>query len=93
MTDAGDRPLISVGAWMRAMEDPDLSEQHHRDPAALALTNLGPKLNEKRLDRTPRDICPDRLRKDGFQGNGIKFRGKLSVYKGVIDVGLPSYLR
>ena len=44
------------------MEDPDLSEQHHRDPAALAFTDLGPKLNEKRLDSTPRDIGPDRMR-------------------------------
>jgi hypothetical protein len=26
---------------------------------------------------------------DGFKGNGMKFRGKLSVYKGGIDVGLP----
>ena len=34
------------------MEDPDLSEQHHRDPTALALTDLSPKLNEKRLDIT-----------------------------------------
>jgi hypothetical protein len=38
---------------MKTMEDSDLSEQHHRDPAALALTGLGPKLNEKCLDSTP----------------------------------------
>jgi hypothetical protein len=56
---------------MRTMEDPDLSEQHHRDPAALALTDLSPKLNEKRLDSTPRDIGPDRMRKEGFQGSSV----------------------
>jgi hypothetical protein len=76
---------------MRTMEDPDLSEKHHCDPAALALTDLSPKLNEKCLDITPRDIGPDRMRKDGFQGNVMKFRGKLSVYKGVIEMGRPSY--
>jgi hypothetical protein len=72
MTDTGDRPLISVGAWMRTMEDPDLSEQHHRDPAALALTDLSAKLNEQCQDSTPRDIGPDRMRKDSFQGSAVR---------------------
>ena len=66
MTDTGDRPLISVGAWMRTMEDPDLSEQHHRDPTALALTELSPKLNEKRLNITPLDIGTYWMGKDGL---------------------------
>jgi hypothetical protein len=57
---------------MRAMEDPDLPEKHHRDPAALALTDLSPKLNEKRLDGTPLDIGSDRMRKDGFQGPAVR---------------------
>ena len=72
MTDSGYRPLISGGPWMRTMEDPDLSEQHHRDPAALALTDLSAKLNEQCLDNTPRDIGPDRMRKDSFQGSAVR---------------------
>ena len=50
------------------MEDPDLPEQHHRDPATLPLTDVSPKLNEQCLDITPRDIGPNRMGKDGFQG-------------------------
>src|SRR5882724_2123817 len=34
-----------------------------------------------------------RVTKTGHEPNGMKFRGKLSVCKGVSDVGLPSYLR
>ena len=66
MTDTGDRPLISVGAWMRTMEDPDLSEKHHGDPASLSLTDVRPKLNEKRLNITPLDIGPYWMGKDGL---------------------------
>ena len=40
------------------MEDPDLSEKHHGDPASLSLTDVRPKLNEKRLNITPLDIGP-----------------------------------
>jgi hypothetical protein len=54
------------------MEDPDLSEQHDSDPAALALTDLSPKLNEQRLDITPRDSGPHGMRKDGFQGSSVR---------------------
>ena len=72
MTDTGDSPLIRVGDWMRTMEDPDLSEQHHRDPAALTLTDLSAKLNEQCLASTPRDIGPDRMRKEGFQGSSVR---------------------
>jgi hypothetical protein len=54
------------------MKDPDLSEQHHRDPTALALTDLSPKLDEKRLDSTPGDSGSDRMRKDGFQGSSVR---------------------
>jgi hypothetical protein len=61
------------------MEDPDLSEQHDSDPAALALTDLSPKLNEQRLDITPRDSGPHGMRKDGFQGNGIKLSSNTSL--------------
>jgi hypothetical protein len=52
---------------MRPMEGPNLSEQHYHDPAALALTDLSPKLKEQRLDITPGDRGSDRMRKDGFQ--------------------------
>jgi hypothetical protein len=41
---------------MGTMEDPDLPKEYHRDPAALSLTDVRPKLNEKRLNIPPRDI-------------------------------------
>ena len=56
---------------MRAMEDPDLSEKYHSDPATLSLTDVRPKLNEKGLDITPLDIGTDGVGKDGFQGSAI----------------------
>ena len=51
------------------MEDPDLSEKHHGDPTPLALTDVRPKLNEKRLNITPLDIGPDWMGKNGLQGS------------------------
>ena len=69
MADTGHRPFIRVGARMRTMEDPDLSEKHHGDPAALSLTDVRPKLNEKRLNITPLDIGPYGMGKDGLQGS------------------------
>jgi hypothetical protein len=54
---------------MRAMEDPDLSEKHHGDPAPLSLTDVRPKLNEKRLNITPLDMSAYGMGKDGFQGS------------------------
>ena len=69
MADTGYRPLISGGSWMRTMEDPDLSEKHHGDPASLSLTDVRPKLNEKRLNITPLDIGPYWMGKDGLQGS------------------------
>jgi hypothetical protein len=56
---------------MWTMEDPDLSEQHHGDPAALALTDVRPKLNEKRLNITPLDIGPSWMGKDGLQSSMV----------------------
>jgi hypothetical protein len=69
MADTGHRPFIRVGARMRTMEDPDLSEKHHGDPASLSLTDVRPKLNEKRLNITPLDIGPYWMGKDGLQGS------------------------
>jgi len=54
---------------MRTMENPDLSEKHHGDPAALALTDVCPKLNEQRLNITPLDIGTYWMGKDGLQGS------------------------
>ena len=54
---------------MRTMEDPNLSEKHHGDPASLSLTDLRPKLNEERLNITPLDIEPYWMGKDGLQGS------------------------
>ena len=51
------------------MEDPDLSEKHHGDPAALSRTDVRPKLNEKRLNITPLDIGSYWAGKDGLQGS------------------------
>ena len=51
------------------MEDPNLSEKHHGDPASLSLTDLRPKLNEERLNITPLDIEPYWMGKDGLQGS------------------------
>jgi hypothetical protein len=51
------------------MEDPDLSEKHHSDPAALSLTDVCPKLGEKRLNITPLDIGPYGMGKDGLQSS------------------------
>ena len=51
------------------MEDPDLSEKHHGDPASLSLTDVRPKLNEKRLNLTPLDIGTYWMGKDGLQGS------------------------
>jgi hypothetical protein len=56
---------------MRAMEDPDLPEKHHSDPAAFSLTNFRPKLNEQCLNITPLDIRPNWMGKDGFQGSSM----------------------
>ena len=69
MADTGHRPFIRVGARMRTMEDSDLSEKHHGDPASLSLTDVRPKLNEKRLNITPLDIGPYWMGKDGLQGS------------------------
>lgn len=51
------------------MENPDLSEKHHGDPAALSLTDVCPKLNEKCLNITPLDIGTYWMGKDGLQGS------------------------
>ena len=67
MADTGHRPFIRVGARMWTMEDPDLSEKHHGHPASLSLTDVRPKLNEKRLHITPLDIGPCWMSKDGLQ--------------------------
>jgi len=56
---------------MRAMENPNLPEKHHSDPAALSLTDFRPKLNEKCLDITPLDIGTHWMGKDGFQGYSV----------------------
>ena len=56
---------------MRAMEDPDLPKQHHGHPAPLSLTDVRPKLNEKRLNITPLDIDPYWMGKDGLQGSVV----------------------
>ena len=56
---------------MRTMEDPHLPEKYYRDPAALALTDFSPKLNEKRRNITPLDISTDWMRKDGFQDSTV----------------------
>jgi hypothetical protein len=69
MADAGHRPFIRVGARMWTMEDPDLSEKHHGDPASLSLTDVRPKLNEKRLNITPLDIGAYWMGKNGLQGS------------------------
>jgi hypothetical protein len=69
MADTGYRPFIRVGARMGTMEDPDLSEKHHGDPTSLALTDVRPKFNEKRLNITPLDIGPYRMGKDGLQSS------------------------
>jgi hypothetical protein len=39
--------------------------------------------------RADPSVVPVALAIVGNEANGIKFRGKLAVYKGVIDVGLP----
>jgi len=57
IANTGHRPLIDIGAWMRTMEDPHLTKQHHCDPAPLALTDVSSKLNEQRLDVTPLDVA------------------------------------
>jgi hypothetical protein len=72
IADTGHRPSISVGTWMRAVEDPDLPEEHHRDPAALSLTDFRPKLYEQCFDSTPWDIGTDWMGKDGFQGSSVR---------------------
>ena len=51
------------------MEDPNLSEKHLGDPAFLSLTDVRPKLNEKRLNITPLDFGPYWMGKDGLQGS------------------------
>lgn len=53
------------------MEDPDLPEQHHSDPAALSRTDFRPELNEQGFDLTPREIGTDWMGKDGFQGSAV----------------------
>jgi hypothetical protein len=56
---------------MRTMEDPDLPERHHSDPAALAVADFSPKLTAERLNITPLDIGMDRMRKEGLQGSAV----------------------
>jgi len=69
IADTGHRPFISIGAWMRAMEDPNLSKKHDSDPTPLSLTDFRPKLNEKRFNITPGDIGAYWVGKDGLQGS------------------------
>ena len=69
MADTGHRPFSRIGARMRTMEDPDLSEKHHGNPAPFSLTDIRPKLNEKRLNITPLDIGAYWMSKDGLQGS------------------------
>ena len=54
---------------MWTMEDPDFSEKHHGDPASLSLTDVRPKLHEKRLNITPLNIGPYWMGKEGLQGS------------------------
>ena len=71
MADTGHRPFSRIGARMRTMEDPDLSEKHHGDPTSLSLTDIRTKLNEKRLNITPLDIGPYWLSTDSLQGSVV----------------------
>lgn len=49
------------------MENPDLREQDHRNPAAFALADVGPQLLENGFDITPRNISARRAGKDQFE--------------------------
>ena len=71
MADTGHCPFIRGGARMGTMEDPDLSKKHHGNSAALSLTDVRPKLNEKRLNITPLDIGSYWMGKDGLQGSVV----------------------
>jgi len=71
---------------MRTMENPNLSEKHHGDPASLSLTDVRPKLNEKRLNITPLDIGPYWMGKDGLQGSLVlSSHVKMVLLLGTID--------
>lgn len=67
------------------MENPDLSKKHHSDPASLSLTDVCPKLNEKRLNIAPLDIGPYWMGKDGLQGSLVlSFHGRMVLLLGTI---------
>ncbi len=66
---------------MGTMEDPDLPKEHHSDPAALSLTDVRPKRNEKRLNIPPRDIGADGMGKERFQGSLV-----LSVHRRIVPL-------
>ena len=68
------------------MENPNLSEKHHGNPASLSLTDVRPKLNEKRLNITPLDIGPYWMGKDGLQGSLVlSSHVKMVLLLGTID--------
>jgi len=68
------------------MENPNLSEKHQGNPASLSLTDVRPKLNEKRLNITPLDIGPYWMGKDGLQGSLVlSSHVKMVLLLGTID--------
>jgi hypothetical protein len=56
---------------MWAVEDLELSEKHHSDPAAISLTDFRSKLNEQCLNITPLDIGTDWMGKNSFQSSAV----------------------
>jgi hypothetical protein len=68
---------------MWAMEDPNLPKKHHGDPTPFSLTDFSPKLNEKRLNISPRDIGAYGMGKDGFEGSLMpSFHGRNGTTRG-----------
>lgn len=46
------------------MENPDIPEQDHRNPAAFALADVGPQRQEQGFDISPRNISARRAGED-----------------------------
>lgn len=50
------------------MENPDIPEQDHRNPAAFALADVGPQRQEQSFDISPRNISARRAGEDQSEG-------------------------
>ena len=62
LANAGDRALVGIRRRMRTVEDTNFVEQDDGDAASFTFADLGPEIQEQRLDIAPLNVCADRMR-------------------------------